>query len=72
MFARADLLAAALGAAPGRVSIADAEREVAGLETTGALHAGDLLGNECGGSASPSKPPEAPVRERGKGMDLGL
>ncbi len=38
VFARADLLAAALAHEPGRVTMAEAEREVAGLEKKGALH----------------------------------
>ncbi len=42
VFARADLFAAALAHAPGRVTMAEAEREVAGLEAAGALHAVSL------------------------------
>jgi len=42
VFARADLLAAALAHAPGRVTIPEAEREVADLEKAGALHAVSL------------------------------
>ncbi len=38
VFARADLFAAALAEAPGRVTIAEAEREAAGLEKAGVLH----------------------------------
>ena len=38
VFARADLFAAALAHAPGRVTMAEAEREVAALEEAGALH----------------------------------
>ena len=44
VFARADLLAAALAHAPGTIGIADAEREVAALEKAGTLHAVDLPG----------------------------
>ena len=44
VFARGDLLAAALAHAPGRVSIGDVEREVAGLERAGSLHAVDMPG----------------------------
>ncbi len=44
VFARADLLTGALAWAPGAVSMAEAEREVAGLEKAGALHAADLPG----------------------------
>ncbi len=44
VFARADLLAAALAHEPGRVTMAEAEREVAGLEKAGALHAVSLPG----------------------------
>ncbi len=59
VFARADLFAAALAHAPGRVTMAEAEREAAALEKAGALHAvslpaaGDALatdrtvGEEC-------------------------
>ncbi len=39
VFARADLFAAALAHAPGRVTMAEAEREVAALEEAGELHA---------------------------------
>ncbi len=46
VFARADLFAAALAHAPGAVSIADAEREVAALEKDGTLHAARLPGAE--------------------------
>ena len=46
VFARADLLAAALAFAPGTVAVAEAEREVAGLEKAGALHAVDMPGAE--------------------------
>ena len=46
VFARADLFAAALAHAPGTVTIAEAEREVARLEKAGALHAVDLPGAE--------------------------
>ena len=46
VFARADLLAAALAHAPGTVSIAEAEREVGALEKAGALHAVSLPGAE--------------------------
>ena len=42
VFARADLFAAALAHAPGRVTMAEAEREVAALEKAGALHAVSL------------------------------
>ncbi len=44
VFARADLFAAALAHAPGRVAMAEAEREVAGLEKAGALHAVSVPG----------------------------
>ncbi|MDE0698747.1 MAG: AAA family ATPase, partial [Boseongicola sp.] len=44
VFARTDLLAAALAHAPGRVSIGDVEREVASLENAGSLHAVDMPG----------------------------
>ena len=44
VFARSDLLAAALAHAPGRVSIGQVEREVAGLERAGSLHAVDMPG----------------------------
>ena len=46
VFARADLFAAALAHAPGTVTIAEAEREVARLEKAGALHAVDMPGAE--------------------------
>ena len=46
VFARADLLAAALAHAPGDVAIGEAEREVAALEKAGALHAVRLPGAE--------------------------
>ena len=46
VFARADLLAAALAHEPGRVTMAEAEREVAGLEKAGTLHAVSLPGAE--------------------------
>ncbi len=45
VFDRAALLAGALAWRPGAVSMAGAEREVARLEKTGALHAADLPGN---------------------------
>ncbi len=44
VFARTDLLAAALAHAPGAVAIGDVEREVAALEKAGTLHAVDLPG----------------------------
>ena len=44
VFARADLLAGALAHAPGRVTMAEAEREVAALKKAGALHAVGLPG----------------------------
>ena len=44
VFARADLLAAALAHAPGRVAMAEAEREAAALEKAGALHAVSVPG----------------------------
>ncbi len=44
VFARADLFAAALAHAPGRVTMAEAEREVAALENAGALHAVSVPG----------------------------
>ncbi len=44
VFARSDLLAAALAHAPGRVSIGEVEREVAGLEKAGSLYAVDMPG----------------------------
>ena len=46
VFARADLLAAALAHGPGRTTIGEAEREVARLEKAGALHAVDIPGAE--------------------------
>ena len=46
VFARADLLAAVLAHAPGRVTIAEAEREVAALEKAGTLHAVNIPGAE--------------------------
>ena len=46
VFARADLLAATLAHAPGTVTIAETEREVAGLEKAGTLHAVDMRGAE--------------------------
>ncbi|MYB13363.1 MAG: AAA family ATPase, partial [Rhodospirillaceae bacterium] len=46
VFARTDLLAAALAHAPGAVAIGEAEREVAALEKAGTLHAVDLPGAE--------------------------
>ena len=46
VFGRADLLAAVLSHAPGRVTIAEAEREVAVLEKAGALHAVNAPGAE--------------------------
>ncbi len=42
VFARADLLAAALAHGPGKTTIGEAEREVARLEKEGALHAVDV------------------------------
>ena len=47
VFARTDLLAAALAHAPGAVAIGDVEREVAALENGGALHSVDLPGAEA-------------------------
>ena len=47
VFARTDLLAAALAHAPGAVAIGDVEREVAALEKAGTLHAVDLPGAEA-------------------------
>ena len=44
VFSRTDLLAAALSYAPGTLSIEAVEREVAGLEKAGALHAVNLPG----------------------------
>ena len=46
VFPRTDLFAAALAHAPGAVGIGDVEREVAGLEKAGDLHAVDLPGAE--------------------------
>ena len=46
VFARTDLLAAALAHEPGRIGIGEVEREVAGLEKAGDLHAVDLPGAE--------------------------
>ena len=46
VFARGDLLAATLAHAPGAVTIAEAEREVAALEKGGTLHAVSLAGAE--------------------------
>ena len=46
VFARADLFAAALAHAPGTVTIAEAEREVAALEKAGTLHGVDIPGAE--------------------------
>ncbi len=46
VFARADLLAAALAHAPGAVAIDEAEREVAAVEKAGTLHAVDIPGAE--------------------------
>ena len=46
VFARTDLLAAALSHTPGAAAIGDVEREVAALERGGALHAVDLPGAE--------------------------
>ena len=46
VFARTDLLAAALAHAPGTIGVAEAEREVAALETAGTLHAVDMPGAE--------------------------
>ena len=48
VFTRADLLAAALAHAPGRVAMAEAEREVAALEKAGALHAVSVSGARDG------------------------
>ena len=44
VFSRASLLAGALAWDPGAVSMAEAEREVAGMEKAGAMHAADLPG----------------------------
>ena len=46
VFARTDLLAAALAHAPGAVAIGDVEREVAALERAGSLHAVNIPGAE--------------------------
>ena len=46
VFARTDLLAAALAHAPGAASIGDVEREVAALEKAGTLHAVNIPGAE--------------------------
>ena len=46
VFARTDLFAAALAHAPGTVTMADAEREVAALEKAGTLHAVNISGAE--------------------------
>ena len=46
VFARTDLLAAALAHAPGKSTIGEVEREVAALEKAGALHAVDIPGAE--------------------------
>ncbi len=46
VFARADLLAAALSHRPGAVAIGEAEREAAALEKAGLLHAVNLPGAE--------------------------
>ena len=46
VFSRADLLAAALAHAPGTLTIAEAEREVAGLEKAGTLHGVNIPGAE--------------------------
>ena len=46
VFARADLFAATLAHAPGAVTIAEAEREVAALEKAGTLHAVNIPGAE--------------------------
>ena len=46
VFARTDLLAAALAHAPGIVAIGDVEREVAALEKAGTLHAVNIPGAE--------------------------
>ena len=46
VYARTDLLAAALAHAPGTVAIRDVEREVAALEKAGALHAVNIPGAE--------------------------
>ena len=46
VFARADLFAAALAHAPGTVTMAEAERDVAALEKAGTLHAVNIPGAE--------------------------
>ena len=46
VFARADLFAAALAHAPGTVTMAEAEREVAALEKAGTLHGVNIPGAE--------------------------
>ena len=46
VFARNDLFAAVLAHAPGRVTMAEAEREVAALEKAGTLHAVNIPGAE--------------------------
>ncbi len=46
VFARADLLAAALSWSPGMAAVADVEREMASLEKAGTLHAARLPGLE--------------------------
>ena len=46
VFARADLFAATLAHAPGAVTIAEAEHEVAALEKAGTLHAVNIPGAE--------------------------
>ncbi len=46
VFARTDLLAAALAHAPGAASIGEVEREVAALEKAGTLHAVNIPGAE--------------------------
>ena len=46
VFARADLLAAALAHGPGKTTVGEAEREVARLEKEGALHGVDMPGAE--------------------------
>ena len=46
VFARADLFAATLAHAPGTITMAEAEREVAALERAGALHAVNIPGAE--------------------------
>ena len=46
VFARTDLLAAALAHSPGAVAIGDIEREVAALEKAGSLHAVNIPGAE--------------------------